>query len=208
MERRSVESLVRALNEANVRYLIVGGLAVVAHGHARFTGDVDLVIDLDADNARRAVEAFETLHYRPRAPVPFGEFADASKRAEWLTTKGLTVFSASSPEHAATEIDLFVENPFDFAEVYARAARFEVGRALSAARDHAAAETELQRALEMGHPDAQVVPALAALLLARGQPHDLLVRFRNHDLADANAAADLVVLVTLMELDNTVSWSL
>ena len=57
MERRSVESLVRALNEAGVRYLIVGGLAVVAHGHARFTGDVDLVVDLEADNARRASQS-------------------------------------------------------------------------------------------------------------------------------------------------------
>lgn len=126
MERRSVESLVRALNEAGVRYLIVGGLAVVAHGHARFTGDVDLVLDLESANLDRAVAAFESLHYRPRAPVPFREFADASRRAEWMSTRGLTVFSASSPEHAATEIDLFVENPFDFAEVYARAVRFEV----------------------------------------------------------------------------------
>ncbi|MEO6462506.1 MAG: nucleotidyl transferase AbiEii/AbiGii toxin family protein [Candidatus Eisenbacteria bacterium] len=132
MERRSVESLVRALNEAGVRYLIVGGLAVVAHGHARFTGDVDLVLDLDAGNLGRAVDAFESLHYRPRAPVPFRDFADASKRAEWLSTKGLTVFSASSPEHSATEIDLFVETPFDFAEVYARAVRFEVAPGVEA----------------------------------------------------------------------------
>ena len=132
MERRSVESLVRALNEANVRYLIVGGLAVVAHGHARFTGDVDLVLDLEARNLERAVAAFESLRYRPRAPVPFGEFADAAKRADWIASKGLTVFSASSPEHPATEIDLFVENPFDFSEVYARAVRFDVSPGTSA----------------------------------------------------------------------------
>src|SRR5262245_28077628 len=118
MERRSVESLVRALNQANVRYLIVGGLAVVAHGHARFTGDVDLVLDLEPGNAKRAIQAFESLRYRPRAPVPFADFADAAKRAEWLSSKGLTVFSAASPDHAATELDLFVENPFDFENVY------------------------------------------------------------------------------------------
>jgi predicted nucleotidyltransferase len=132
MERRSVESLVRVLNDAGVRYLIVGGLAVVAHGHARFTGDVDLALDLDPGNARRAVEAFESLGYRPRAPVRFGDFADPARRADWISSKGLTVFSASSPEHPATEVDLFVENPFEFEDVYARAAHFEIGPGVEA----------------------------------------------------------------------------
>jgi hypothetical protein len=33
MERHSVEAIVGALNVANVRYLVAGGLAVVAHGY-------------------------------------------------------------------------------------------------------------------------------------------------------------------------------
>lgn len=36
------------------------------------------------------------------------------------------VFSTFSPRHAATEIDLFVETPFDFEPVYTRCERFEV----------------------------------------------------------------------------------
>ena len=47
MERRSVEAIVEGLNRAQVRYLIVGGLAVVAHGFVRFTADIDLVLDPD-----------------------------------------------------------------------------------------------------------------------------------------------------------------
>ena len=35
MEARSFEAIVRALNEAGIRYLVVGGLAVNAHGYAR-----------------------------------------------------------------------------------------------------------------------------------------------------------------------------
>lgn len=132
MERRSVEAIIRALNGANVRYLVVGGLAVVAHGHARFTGDVDLVLDLDPANALRAVEALAALDYRPRAPVPIREFADPAKRGAWVATKGLTVFSLASPAHPATEVDLFVEAPFDFAAVHGRAVRFEVAPGLAA----------------------------------------------------------------------------
>lgn len=39
------ERLVAALNEAGVRYVIVGGLAVGAHGVIRATQDLDLVAD-------------------------------------------------------------------------------------------------------------------------------------------------------------------
>jgi hypothetical protein len=126
MERRSIETIVSALNQAGVRYLVVGGLAVVAHGIVRFTADVDLVLDPEPSTLRRAIDALSRLGYRPRAPVEFTEFADLKKRAEWARDKGIMVFSVFSTEHRATEIDLFVEIPFDFELVYGRAERFEV----------------------------------------------------------------------------------
>lgn len=42
----------RLLHEHRVRYLIGGGEAVVFHGHARLTGDVDLFFDRTDENAR------------------------------------------------------------------------------------------------------------------------------------------------------------
>jgi hypothetical protein len=41
---RSIEAIVKALNQAKIQYLIVGGVAVNAHGYERFTKDLDLVI--------------------------------------------------------------------------------------------------------------------------------------------------------------------
>jgi hypothetical protein len=49
MELRSVEAVVAALNAAEVRYLIVGGLAVNAHGYQRTTVDLDMVIQLHTE---------------------------------------------------------------------------------------------------------------------------------------------------------------
>jgi hypothetical protein len=126
METRSVEAIIRTLNSASVRYLVAGGLAVVAHGYVRFTADVDLIVDLDPENVRRATAALAKLGYRPRAPVPLEEFADPVKRAEWIRDKGLTVFSLFSADHSATELDLFVEAPLDFEQAYRTAARMEV----------------------------------------------------------------------------------
>ncbi|PYR65345.1 MAG: hypothetical protein DMG20_14885, partial [Acidobacteria bacterium] len=76
-------AIVGALNENQVRYLIVGGLAVVAHGYLRFTADVDLLLSVDSDNLKRTVGALKTLGYRPRAPVDFDDFVDRSNRQKW-----------------------------------------------------------------------------------------------------------------------------
>ncbi len=132
MELRSVEAIVQALNAANVRYLIAGGMAVVAHGYVRLTMDLDLILDLDEDNLRAAVKALESLEYRPLAPAPLQQFIDAGIRAEWVRDKQLTVFTLFSPLHGKTEIDLFVEAPLDFAKAHGAAAWKEVGAGLVA----------------------------------------------------------------------------
>jgi predicted nucleotidyltransferase len=132
VNRSSVETIVAALNEAEVRYLVVGGLAVVAHGHVRFTADLDLVVDFEESNLRRSLAVFKALGYVPRAPVELEQFADAGLRASWIRDKGLTVFSMYSDVHRATEIDLFVEDPLGFDEAYLRAAKMEVAPGIEA----------------------------------------------------------------------------
>lgn len=129
---RSLDVVVRALNAAAVRYLIVGGLAVVAHGFVRFTADVDLVVDLARDNLERALAVLGKLGYRPRVPVAMTDFLDPTARARWQSEKQMTVFSLHSPEHQATEIDLFVEVPFDFEAAYERCVRLDVSPGLPA----------------------------------------------------------------------------
>jgi len=120
MTSSSVQTIIQALNEAGVRYLVVGGLAVVAHGHMRFTADLDLVLDFDEENLRRAIEVFASLGFRPRAPVPLRQFADTEIRQGWIKDKGLTVLSLFSDDHPLTEVDLFAADPFGFDQVYAR----------------------------------------------------------------------------------------
>jgi len=131
MEGRSVEAVVRALEEAGVRHVIVGGLAVVAYGHLRLTADVNLVLDPEPAALRRGIDALAGLGFRPRAPVEFAAFADPEERRRWAREKVLTLLSVFSPLHPATEIALHVEPPFDFEAVHARALRFEVAPGLA-----------------------------------------------------------------------------
>lgn len=57
-----LRALLRALAEADVRYLVVGGVAVAAHGYVRATEDVDLVPD--PENLRRLANALVSLEAR------------------------------------------------------------------------------------------------------------------------------------------------
>ncbi|PWB79646.1 MAG: hypothetical protein C3F08_06225 [Candidatus Methylomirabilota bacterium] len=116
-----IESILDALNRAGVRYLIVGGVAVVLHGYLRTTADLDLIIQLERDNVLKAVRALQDHQYRPRAPVSAEDFAEQQIREQWIQDKGLEVFTLWSPAHPTLELDLFVSEPFDFDAVYARA---------------------------------------------------------------------------------------
>jgi len=61
MKIQSIEAVIKALNEAEVRYLVAGGLAVVAHGYLRFTADLDIILQLEKSNLDRALEALKKL---------------------------------------------------------------------------------------------------------------------------------------------------
>ena len=58
-----------ALNDAQVRYVVVGGLATVLHGYARLTADIDLMVDLDPDELRKGIDALTKYGMIPRLPV-------------------------------------------------------------------------------------------------------------------------------------------
>lgn len=147
-----IERVLAALNGAPVRYLVVGGVAVVLHGHLRTTADLDLVVELEHDNALRAMRALTDIGYRPRAPVPAESFADEAARETWIRDKGLTVFSLWNSRIPGLEVDLFVREPFDFREVHSRA---------------------LQVPLESTFAWVVSLPDLIALKSQAGRPRDL-----------------------------------
>jgi hypothetical protein len=114
------EPVFKALNAAAARYVVVGGLATVLHGYARLTADIDMIVDLDPPELEKTLRAMSALGLRPRAPVDPLAFADAELRRSWVTEKGMTVFSFWDPGVPMREVDLFVEHPIPFAELWAR----------------------------------------------------------------------------------------
>jgi hypothetical protein len=114
-------TIASALEEAQVRYLVAGGLAVAAHGYLRYTKDVDLVVQLVPDNIQRAFSALEQLGYRPTVPINSTQFSDSKLRESWIREKGMQVLQFWCDAHIETPIDVFVTEPFPFAEEFDRA---------------------------------------------------------------------------------------
>jgi hypothetical protein len=56
-----VKRLARYFEEAGVEYALIGGYALAAHGLARFTEDIDVLVDPSADNSRRWIIALSRL---------------------------------------------------------------------------------------------------------------------------------------------------
>lgn len=68
------ERLLKAAAQAGVEFILVGGLAGIAHGSSRFTQDVDLLYRRTEGNLKRVCGALAPLNPYPRgapAGLPF-----------------------------------------------------------------------------------------------------------------------------------------
>src|SRR5688572_13729962 len=116
----AVEAIIRGLNEAGVRYLVAGGLAVIAHGYTRLTRDVDLILDLDAENILHAMRVLKAEGYSPKVPVPIEQFSDENLRESWAEEKGMVAFPLWSDHYRGVFVDVFIRAPFDFEQAYTK----------------------------------------------------------------------------------------
>ncbi len=111
------EDVFRKLGERKVRYAVAGGVALVLHGAVRFTADLDLIVELSAENLNTFISAMNELGYKPRLPVKTEDFADPLTRENWIDEKGMKVFTFYHPEHQINQIDIFVKEPLKFDDI-------------------------------------------------------------------------------------------
>lgn len=106
-----IESLLRSLNDHEVRYVVIGAAAFPVHGYARATLDVDIFIDASEENARRTWQALHDFGY---------DVTDLTVEA--LRTKKILIRQYL----VETDIHPFVAG-VSFAEVWAHRVEGQVG---------------------------------------------------------------------------------
>jgi len=112
------KDLFSSLNQASIKYMVAGGIAVNLYGIERATADVDIVLELEKGNLSKFIRVAKKLGLKPKIPVKLEDFIDPEKRKSWRMNKGMMVFSLYDPKNPFFLIDIFAEIPFDFDEVY------------------------------------------------------------------------------------------
>lgn len=102
-----------ALNNNEVRYILVGGFSVILHGYSRTTGDMDVWVDRTAQNYVRLKSAF----------IQFGMPVFDMTEENFLSHPNWDVFTFGIPPVA---IDVMVKvKGLDFKESFKAAVFFE-----------------------------------------------------------------------------------
>ncbi len=85
----NIEEVLRALENEEVRYVLIGAVALAAYGPVRATADLDLVPDPDPENLRHLGNVLVDIGAR-LVSDPAREFDD-SLRSELAKGRGLTL---------------------------------------------------------------------------------------------------------------------
>jgi hypothetical protein len=62
--QQDFRDLLELFNAHKVEYMIVGGYALAFHGAPRYTGDIDIFIKSDAENAQRILSALDKFGFK------------------------------------------------------------------------------------------------------------------------------------------------
>ena len=90
------------------------------------TADLDLAVDLDPEPAGRAIDALTALGLRPLAPVDPASFAVAKERERWVSERNMRVFTMRDVDDPLTQVDLFVDEPIPFEDLWDRSVEFSL----------------------------------------------------------------------------------
>ena len=122
------EKVIQALNKARIKYVVVGGTAVVLHGYRRNTDDLDLIVLLESRNLAKLFDTMLATGYIPKVPVKKEEFIDDQLRERWKKEKGMIVFSFVERQPPFNLIDMFVDEPIKFSNLYKKRIMTKFGR--------------------------------------------------------------------------------
>ena len=104
---------IAALNQEEVRYILVGGYSVILHGYPRTTGDMDIWVERTSENYQRVKKAFAV----------FGMPVFDMTEENFLHHPVWDVFTFGIPPVA---IDIMIKlEGMDFADAFSRSVYFK-----------------------------------------------------------------------------------
>ncbi|UCH97606.1 MAG: hypothetical protein JSV88_12370 [Candidatus Aminicenantes bacterium] len=100
--------IITGLVDNGVEFIICGGMAVVFHGVERMTMDLDISLNMDADNIKKFLTAVKDLGLTPRVPVPPESLLDKKMIDFFIRDKKAIVFTFLDTDRPYRQIDVFL----------------------------------------------------------------------------------------------------
>ena len=113
-------SLFTLLNGTGIRYVVTGGLAALLHGVDHLTPDVALAVDSSTDAPASLMNVLTECGYKPVASGNFMDIAQEVTRSQWMRERGMKVFSLWDQQGRRPVVDLTLDSPVAFDELYDR----------------------------------------------------------------------------------------
>ncbi len=119
------EEVLREFQSHNIKYVLVGGLAVNLLGSLRSTADMAILVEMSSDNLRKIVDILLKLGYEAKQSVDPMKLADAKTRNEWITNKHMKTFNFHKVNELK-EVDIIIESPVSFEKAQGNAIYFSI----------------------------------------------------------------------------------
>lgn len=113
-------SIFEQFHKENIRYLLCGGLAVNIYGVPRMTADIDVLLDFEAENIKRFDICMLNALYKSSLPISLNLLSDKNERVKLISEKNLIAFSYYSTKINTMSMDVLIDVPFTFEELWAR----------------------------------------------------------------------------------------
>jgi hypothetical protein len=120
--------ILRAFQKHKLDFVVVGGTAFNLLGGMRATQDLDIVVRLEDKNILKAVDVLVKKGYKPRQPVDPFDFADSSKRRDWIENKHMKALNFYKDIRSYESVDIIVDYPIGFEKMKKSAVVVKVDR--------------------------------------------------------------------------------
>ena len=112
-----INEILFALADAEVEFVVGGGVAAVLHGVERVTLDIDLALDMEPANVEKFLHVMQQLGLQPRVTVPARDLMSREAVQRMIAEKGALVFSFVDFDRPLRHVDIFLQDNLSFEEL-------------------------------------------------------------------------------------------
>jgi hypothetical protein len=122
-----LKEMLVTLSDANVEFVVGGGVACVLQGVERVTLDLDIAVQMTERNLQNLISAMERLKLQPRVPISLADIGDPEFVRAMVIEKGALVFSLTDFSRPLRQIDIFLSPKLSFERLSEGADWIDIG---------------------------------------------------------------------------------